>query len=68
MHDVFLKCKMSFLIPDVFLPLEDSMYNDILNHDKNDLEEDPLQLLTQDTDFLLAHDLHWRVSTSSTGK
>ena len=55
-RDVFVRCKMSFLIPDVFLPLDDPMYNDILNHDNYDPEEDLLQLLMQDTDLLLAHD------------
>ena len=55
-RDVYVTYKMSFLIPDVFLPLEDPTYNDILNHDNFDPDEDPFQLLTQDTDLLLAHD------------
>ena len=54
-HYVYVRYKMSFLIPDVFVPLEDPTYNDILNHDNFDPDEDPFQLLTQDTDLLLAH-------------
>ena len=61
LHKVFLygalaPYKMSFFVPDVFLPLDDPTFNDIRNHDNYDPGEDPLQLLMNDTDFLLAHD------------
>ena len=39
--DVFVRCKMSFLIPDVFLPLDDPTYNDILMADNYGPSEDP---------------------------
>ena len=64
LHDVFVRCKMSFPIPDVFLPLDDPTYNDILTAGNYDPLEDPHQLLMQDTDLLLAHD---RVSNVFTG-
>ena len=56
LHDALAPHKMSFFIPDVFLPLDDPTINDILNHDNFDPGEDPLQLSMNDTDFLLAHD------------
>ena len=56
LYDVFAPCRMSFLIPDVFLPLDDPTFNDILNNDNYDPEEDSFQLLMEDTNFLLAHD------------
>ena len=56
LYDVFAPCKMSFLIPDVFLPLDDPTFNDILNTHNYDPDEDPFQLLMEDTNFLLAHD------------
>ena len=56
LYDALAPYKMSFFIPDVFLPLDDPTFNDILNHDNYDPGEDPLQLLMNDTDFLLAHD------------
>ena len=61
LHDALAPYKMSFFIPDVFLPLDDPTFNDILNHDNLEPGEDPLQLSMNDTDFLLAHD---RVITS----
>ena len=56
LYDALAPYKMSFFIPDVCLPLDDPTFNDILNHDNYDPGEDPLQLLMNDTDFLLAHD------------
>ena len=56
LRDVTVRCKMSFRIPDVFLPLDDPTYNTILTADNYDPLEDPHQLLMQDTGFLLAHD------------
>ena len=61
LHDALASYKMSFFIPDVFSPLDDPTFNDILNHDNLEPGEDPLQLSMNDTDFLLAHD---RVITS----
>ena len=61
LHDALAPYKMSFFIPDVFSPLDDPTFNDILNHDNLEPGEDPLQLSMNDTDFLLAHD---RVITS----
>ena len=61
LHDALAPYKMSFLIPDVFLPLDDPTFNDILNHDNYDPGEDPFQWLMNDTDFLLAQD---RVTSS----
>ena len=33
LHDALAPYKMSFFIPDVFSPLDDPTFNDILNHD-----------------------------------
>ena len=62
LHDALAPYKMSFLIRDVFLPLDDPTFNDILNHDNYDPGEDPFQCLVNDIDFLLRKTelyLHW---------
>ena len=56
LHDALAPYKMSFLTRDVFLPLDDPTFNDILNHDNYDPGEDPFHCLVNDTDFLLAED------------
>ena len=56
LHGALAPYKMSFLIRDVFLPLDDPTFNDILNHDNYDPGEDPFHCLVNDTDFLLAED------------